>query len=251
MAPLRRYYSWSVGASKVCAASGLSRVGGRESLLSHKQPSPRTTPEHHVFLLILSRANLQTSHRLRPATQRGSAGLLIAGMRSPSSSFLAVISTSLLQLPSLSLRRPCRAWRPCCERWFASTATPLSHNSNTPPTPVLPFRFETGVGLFAKRTPRPFPPPFHSPPSVSFSDPLSTHHQSRDRRAFVNGELIRGKTNGDDAIYASDYFIGTNDGVGAWATRPRGHAGYFTHAGQLPKPFAVSLIFLRICCGTG
>ncbi|KAI9171346.1 rRNA-processing UTP23 [Paramyrothecium foliicola] len=92
----------------------------------------------------------------------------------------------------------------------------------------LPFRFETGIGLFAKRQPRPFPPPFHSPPSASFSDPLSTHHQSRDRRAFVDGELIRGKTNGDDAVYASDHFICANDGVGAWATRPRGHAGLWS-----------------------
>ncbi|KAK5990576.1 putative protein phosphatase 2C 80 [Cladobotryum mycophilum] len=91
-----------------------------------------------------------------------------------------------------------------------------------------PFRFETGIGLFAKRAPRPFPPPFLSPPSVSFSDPLSTHHQSRDRRAFVNGELIRGLTNGDDAVYASDYFICANDGVGAWAARPRGHAGLWS-----------------------
>ncbi len=89
-----------------------------------------------------------------------------------------------------------------------------------------PFRFETGIGLFAKRAPRPFPPPFTSPPSASFSDPLSTHHQSRDRRAFVNGELIKGFTNGDDAVYASDFFICANDGVGAWAARPRGHAGY-------------------------
>lgn len=89
----------------------------------------------------------------------------------------------------------------------------------------LPFRFETGIGLFAKRSPRPFPPPFLSPPSGSFSDPLSTHDQSRDRRAFVNGELIRGLTNGDDAVYASDLFVCANDGVGAWATRPRGHAG--------------------------
>jgi protein phosphatase PTC7 len=92
----------------------------------------------------------------------------------------------------------------------------------------LPFRFETGIGLFAKRQPRPFPPPFLSPPSASFSDPLSTHHQSRDRRVFVDGELIRGKTNGDDAVFASDYFICANDGVGAWAARPRGHAGLWS-----------------------
>lgn len=91
--------------------------------------------------------------------------------------------------------------------------------------PKLPYKFETGLALFAKRTPRPFPPPFLSPPSGSFSDPLSTHNRSRDRRAFVNGELIKGWTNGDDAVFASDYFIGANDGVGAWSARPRGHAG--------------------------
>ncbi|KAL3423704.1 protein phosphatase 2C 80 [Phlyctema vagabunda] len=90
---------------------------------------------------------------------------------------------------------------------------------------ALPFRFETGHALFAKRAPRPFPPPFLSPPSGSFSDPLSTHHRSRDRRPLVNGELIRGFTNGDDAVYVSDTFIGANDGVGAWSTRPGGHAG--------------------------
>lgn len=95
-----------------------------------------------------------------------------------------------------------------------------------PTLPKLPFRFETGIALFAKRTPRPFPRPFTSTPSMSFSDPLSTFDQSRNRRGqFVNGELIRGATNGDDAVFASDYFIGANDGVGAWSTRPRGHAG--------------------------
>ncbi|KUI67947.1 rRNA-processing protein utp23 [Cytospora mali] len=91
--------------------------------------------------------------------------------------------------------------------------------------PKLPYKFETGISLFAKRTPRPFPPPFLSPPSGSFSDPLSTHHQSRDRRPKVNGELIKGWTNGDDAAFASDYLICANDGVGAWTSRPRGHAG--------------------------
>lgn len=99
----------------------------------------------------------------------------------------------------------------------AGTPTPQRRNP--------PFRFETGLALFAKRAPRPFPPPFLSPPSGSFSDPLSTHHRSRDRRAFVNGELIRGYTNGDDAVYVSDQFIAANDGVGAWSTRPGGHAG--------------------------
>lgn len=94
-----------------------------------------------------------------------------------------------------------------------------------PALPNLPYKFDTGIALFAKRAPRPFPPPFLSPPSVSFSDPLSTHHRSRDRRPKVDGELIKGWTNGDDAVFASQYFIGANDGVGAWSARPRGHAG--------------------------
>ncbi|KAI1369548.1 phosphatase 2C-like domain-containing protein [Xylaria arbuscula] len=102
----------------------------------------------------------------------------------------------------------------------------------TPPFPEsqlrLPFRFETGVALFAKRPPRPFPPPFLSPPSGSFSDALSTHHQSRNRGALVHGELIRGWTNGDDAVYANDHFICVGDGVGAWSSRPRGHAGLWS-----------------------
>lgn len=101
--------------------------------------------------------------------------------------------------------------------------------------PKLPYKFETGIALFAKRTPRPFPPPFLSPPSGSFSDPLSTHHQSRDRRPKVDGELIKGWTNGDDAVYASDHFICANDGVGAWSSRPRGHAGYVRPVFQTHK----------------
>jgi hypothetical protein len=29
-------------------------------------------------------------------------------------------------------------------------------------------------------------------------------------------------------VYASGNFIAANDGVGAWSTRPGGHAGYVT-----------------------
>ncbi|KAF2808645.1 uncharacterized protein BDZ99DRAFT_391200 [Mytilinidion resinicola] len=87
-----------------------------------------------------------------------------------------------------------------------------------------PFYFEAGYALYAKRPSRPFPPPFLSYPSGSFSDPLSTHDKSRDKRPTVNGEMIRGVTNGDDAVLVSDSFIGANDGVGAWATREKGHA---------------------------
>ncbi|KAL0936493.1 rRNA-processing protein utp23 [Colletotrichum truncatum] len=109
-----------------------------------------------------------------------------------------------------------------------STTTPRLEEAHHQTPPSHPFRFETGVSLFAKRAPRPFPPPFLSPPSGSFSDPLSTHHRSRDRRARVNGEIILGQTNGDDAVFASDNFICANDGVGAWSTRPRGHAGLWS-----------------------
>ena len=57
---------------------------------------------------------------------------------------------------------------------------------------------------------------------------MSTHNRSRDRRAFVNGEMIRGITNGDDAVLVGENFIGANDGVGAWATRKNGHAGLWS-----------------------
>lgn len=87
-----------------------------------------------------------------------------------------------------------------------------------------PFRFETGYALRPKRPSRPFPPPFVSIPSSSFSDPLTTHSQNQDRRPSVGGEPIRGLTNGDDAVLAAENLIGVNDGVGAWAMKPQGHA---------------------------
>ncbi|KZF26140.1 rRNA-processing protein UTP23 [Xylona heveae TC161] len=105
--------------------------------------------------------------------------------------------------------------------------TPLPDDTETPKS-KSPFHFQTGYALFAKRPSRPFPPPFLSLPSGSFSDPLSTHHRSRDRRSYVDGEMIRGITNGDDAVLVQENFVGANDGVGAWATRPRGHAALWS-----------------------
>ncbi|KAH6638249.1 phosphatase 2C-like domain-containing protein [Boeremia exigua] len=107
------------------------------------------------------------------------------------------------------------------------TTTPVPDDA-PPPPPKSPFYFEAGYALYAKRPSRPFPPPFLSLPSTSFSEPLSTYNRSRDRRPRVNGEMIRGVTNGDDAVLVSDYFIGANDGVGAWATRERGHAALWS-----------------------
>lgn len=92
------------------------------------------------------------------------------------------------------------------------------------PISKSPFYFLTGYAGWAKRPSRPFPPPFFSPPSGSFSDPLSTHNRSRDRRPKVNGEMILGVTNGDDAMLVTENFLAANDGVGAWAQKERGHA---------------------------
>ncbi|RCI15370.1 hypothetical protein L249_6751 [Ophiocordyceps polyrhachis-furcata BCC 54312] len=140
------------------------------------------------------------------------------GMRATRLPVTVVIPTTFLSTPS-------QLFNPIRRRSASSTSSPTERRRRPP---QLPFRFETGIALFAKRAPRPFPPPFLSPPSASFSDPLSTHHQSRNRRGYVNGELLRGLTNGDDAVYVSDFFVCANDGVGAWATRPRGHAGLWS-----------------------
>jgi hypothetical protein len=122
----------------------------------------------------------------------------------------------------------------------AGTTTPVPNDAPAPKS-RLPFYFEAGYALYAKRPSRPFPPPFLSLPSTSFSEPLSTHNRSRDRRAYVNGEMIRGVTNGDDAVLVSEMFIGANDGVGAWAQKERGHAAWvhlfqWTLRKKLTKP---------------
>ncbi|KAF2001186.1 hypothetical protein P154DRAFT_173262 [Amniculicola lignicola CBS 123094] len=109
------------------------------------------------------------------------------------------------------------------------TTTPVPDDFSPPSsTTSSPFYFEAGYALYAKRPSRPFPPPFLSLPSHSFSEPLSTHHRSRDRRTYVDGEMIRGVTNGDDAVLVSERFIAANDGVGAWGTRERGHAALWS-----------------------
>jgi serine/threonine protein phosphatase PrpC len=40
--------------------------------------------------------------------------------------------------------------------------------------------------------------------------------------------MIRGVTNGDDAVLVGENFIGANDGVGAWATKEKGHAALWS-----------------------
>lgn len=64
----------------------------------------------------------------------------------------------------------------------------------------------------------------------------------------MDGQLIQGHTNGDDAVFASEYFIGANDGVGAWSTRPRGHAGLWA---RLILHFWAAAIFRDAAGKTG
>ncbi|KAK5079211.1 hypothetical protein LTR64_002370 [Lithohypha guttulata] len=113
----------------------------------------------------------------------------------------------------------------------------ISEGRNTEPKdsplPKLPQRspwyLDTAYSIFAKRPTRPFPPPFVSYPSGSFSDPLTTHNRPRLRQAEVDGQLLRGITNGDDAIIIDGQnFLAVNDGVGAWAQKERGHAALWS-----------------------
>lgn len=139
------------------------------------------------------------------------------------SKWIANISINQTLVQGAHLRHP-RTARPYHAAVWPSygITTPVPPQSHA--LPKSPFRFETGYALCAKRPSRPFPPPFLSPPSTSFSDPLTTHGLSQDKRLSVKGELVRGLNNGDDAIIVAENFIGVDDGVGAWATKPHGHA---------------------------
>ncbi|KAI9828623.1 MAG: hypothetical protein M1832_001726 [Thelocarpon impressellum] len=137
-------------------------------------------------------------------------------MREPAISFLQLRATRLPEGHIVSRLRRC-----------ASSSAAAAGNAAAARS-RQPFYFESGCGLFAKRQSRPFPPPFLSPPSGSFSEPLSTHNRSRDRRPEVNGKIIRGLTNGDDAVLMEENFVGADDGVGAWSTRPKGHAALWS-----------------------
>ncbi|KAI9723151.1 MAG: hypothetical protein M1828_004254 [Chrysothrix sp. TS-e1954] len=105
------------------------------------------------------------------------------------------------------------------------------HEHDSKKSSKSPYYFLAGYSLFAKRAPRPFPPPFLSVPSSSFSDALSTHDRARDKRnkeEWYHGEIVRGVTNGDDAALVSDRLIAASDGVGAWAQKERGHAALWS-----------------------
>lgn len=117
----------------------------------------------------------------------------------------------------------------------------------------LKYEFRTGSSFFAKRPGRPFPSPFNSapspPPSISFRDAFCNFHSRLQQSLNRNGGagrpgeslalplvatqedthgFLRGTTNGDDAIVSSPCYIGVADGVGAWNTRPQGHAALWS-----------------------
>ncbi|KAF7592983.1 hypothetical protein BBP40_012219 [Aspergillus hancockii] len=155
-----------------------------------------------------------------------------------SASVLLSYSSSYLFCPS-PLRNPqwitnFRGPRTAARRYHRAAwpsygiTTPVPDRPPQFPSSRSPFCFQTGYALCAKRPSRPFPPPFLSPPSSSFSDPLTTHYHSQDKRLSVRGELVRGLNNGDDAVLVAENFLAVDDGVGAWATKPRGHAALWS-----------------------
>ncbi|KAI5307397.1 N-acetylglucosaminyldiphosphodolichol N-acetylglucosaminyltransferase catalytic subunit alg13 [Ascosphaera pollenicola] len=90
-----------------------------------------------------------------------------------------------------------------------------------------PFQFETGYSGCSLGPSRPLPPPFSALPSTSFSDPLTSSWTNLDSRGGGQ-HLVRGVTNGDDAILAARNYIGVNDGVAAWKSRRLGHAALWS-----------------------
>jgi len=133
-----------------------------------------------------------------------------------------------------------------------TTTSPKEDDELSEAEKKSPFYLETGYSIFAKRPSRPFPPPFVSPPSGSFSDPLTTHNPGRGRRPYIDGKPIKGLTNGDDAIIIGDQnFLGVNDGVGAWAQKNRGHAALWSRliahfwAAEVAKSFEDGAVALK------
>lgn len=112
------------------------------------------------------------------------------------------------------------------------TTEPTPRQPSTPEV-TCPYHLDSAYAIYAKRPSRPFPPPFLSTPSHSFSDPLTTHQRLRARRPEDGeGHPIGGITNGDDAVIVlADKgvdFLAVGDGVGAWAQKERGHAALWS-----------------------
>ena len=138
--------------------------------------------------------------------------------------------TAYRPFPVHSTRIPVR---PTSSGTFAQRPVHAGHTTyhptpSSPKSPSHPFYLDTGYALFAKRSSRPFPPPFSVPtprpePSAPDFDALPTH----DHLTYKD-HRIRGATNGDDALLAEPTFVAAADGVGAWAARQHGHAALWS-----------------------
>lgn len=149
--------------------------------------------------------------------------------------------------------QPCALSEDSSSHPISSTANNLTVSAPRTHPSILPtglkYEFHTGSSFFAKRPSRPFPPPFNStspPDSTSlFRDAFRNfhfnnayHRYSGDLERQVAAPLtpteedalgfLRGVTNGDDAVVYSPYYLGVADGVGAWNTRPQGHAALWS-----------------------
>jgi hypothetical protein len=169
----------------------------------------------------------------RPRLPSIRSSIAVAGMILPRLRNRSAVSSASHHLSRIASRSRPHYLSTTTTRWLPRPAQEPRVGTTTPvpddhaPSPAKsPFYFEAGYALYAKRPSRPFPPPFLTMPSSSFSEPLSTHDRSKHRRPNVNGEMIRGITNGDDAVLVQENFVAANDGVGAWATKERGHAAY-------------------------
>jgi protein phosphatase PTC7 len=141
------------------------------------------------------------------------------------------VRLSLLRPSSHLLVRPHHHHHPPSTRGNTTSSTPTKSavSTSAPPSPPS-CRFVPSYSLFAKRPPRPFPPPFHTPPASSFSDPLTTN--TRDPRIAQErpegAAFLSGVTNGDDAVLTHEHYLAVGDGVGAWNTRSHGHAALWS-----------------------
>ncbi|KAI5844246.1 phosphatase 2C-like domain-containing protein [Tricharina praecox] len=111
-----------------------------------------------------------------------------------------------------------------------STSSAVTKSAACKSASPATHHFVPSYSLFAKRPPRPFPPPFHSPPASSFSDPLttSTHNPRIAIERPEGAAFLNGVTNGDDAVLTNANYLAVADGVGAWNTKSHGHAALWS-----------------------
>ncbi|KZZ86765.1 Protein phosphatase 2C-like protein [Ascosphaera apis ARSEF 7405] len=145
-----------------------------------------------------------------------SSGLPSAARSRPPFDGYSIPASAFRSYPNTTLHRPSSGVRTPAPAYDRRTA--LSR---------CPFQFETGYSGCSLGPSRPLPPPFSALPSTSFSDPLTSSWTNLDSRGGRQ-HLVRGVTNGDDALLAARNYIGVNDGVGAWKGKELGHAALWS-----------------------